>query len=262
MQNLHELRQLISKLMDQEEGCRWLKEQNFHSIAPYTIEEAFELIEAIERQDKDAICDELADQLYHLLIYAELGKKAGWFDFDTLIAKAMEKQKNRRNLDDLSIHESAKAAHADWRDRKRREKKAANPLASVLDDIPTALPALVRSKKIQDRAAHVNFDWNNVQEVLGKLQEEIAELEHEIAVDDKAKMLSELGDILFTCVNIGRHLGLDAEQALRNSNNKFELRFRYIEMILLQRQQDFKDLSFKQLLEIWEVAKKHLSKKC
>ena len=255
MASFAELKELITRLMDPEQGCTWLSAQDFTTIAPYTIEEAYELVEAIERGDYADINAELADQLYHLLIYSELGRRSGQFDLDKVIETAYAKQTARRDLEQPNKFATPEQAHADWREQKRRQKQQANPTAGILSEIPVSMPALVRSKKLQDRAGHVGFDWDNVHEVLEKLHEEVAELEHEVVSGDKERMLDELGDILFTAVNVGRHLGLDAEQALRHSNNKFRKRFEYIEKQLQKDERDIACMSFEELLEIWEQAK-------
>jgi len=255
MPTIDTLQALVRQLMDPVTGCRWLKEQNFQSIAPYSIEEAYELVQAIEHQDAEGIRDELADQLYHLLIYCELARRAGWFDFPEVMQQMLDKQQQRRQLDDLTRLDSAEAAHADWRKRKREQQLQANPCSSVLDGIPASLPALARSQKIQDRAGHEGFDWSTALEVLEKLEEEIQELKHEIQQSHQANMQDELGDVLFTVVNLGRHLAIDAETALRFANQKFDKRFRYIEQQLLKTGQSMSQQSFAALLLLWQEAK-------
>lgn len=256
MEKLKAFNELVGQLIDPKNGCRWLKEQNFSSIAPYSIEEAYELVEAIEGEDPKCIRDELADQLYHLLIYTQLADGAGWFSLDDIVDTAMKKQVERRDLENLSHCETPEEAHAYWREQKRVRQLEANPEQGALDDVSRSLPAMIRSQKLQDRAGHVGFDWNNVNEVIGKLHEEIDELEAELGNLDQERMLDEYGDMLFTLVNVGRHLKINPEQALRHANNKFLRRFRGVERHLRQRKQAMDDLSFEELLEIWEEVKR------
>lgn len=252
------LQSLIERLMHADSGCRWLSAQSFQTIAPYTIEEAFELLEAIETGSPDAIRDELADQLYHLLIYVQLAQQAGWFGWEAIFQTVYDKQAARRNLSDLTEHDSPEAAHLAWRAKKRREKLSKNPSASILSDIPDTMPALLRSQKIQDRSADVRFDWETVEEVLAVLSDEIDELRAELPSQNAERLSDELGDILFTCVNVARHIDVNAEQALRAANRKFTRRFQHIESRLQAQGKCMTDCTFEELLTLWNEAKQAL----
>lgn len=256
MDNLQKLKEMIHHLYDEQSGCGWIKSKDIQQISYYSLEEVYELIDAIEKQDGQAICSELSDLLYHLLLYAEMGAQSGEFTWDDVVNKAIEKQERRRYPDQTGF--SAQEIHAHWNEQKRAEREAQKPGEGLLDDIPNNMPALIRSKKIQDKTEQVGFDWKNVSQILDKLKEEVAEFEVEVEKNDQAAMRDELGDILFTVVNIARHVDINPERALREANDKFVGRFQAVEQIVKSQNQAISDLSFDELLEIWERAKKGL----
>lgn len=202
-------------------------EQDFASIAPYTIEEAYEVAEAIHRNDPEEIKQELGDLLLQVVFHAQMAKEAGWFDFDA-VAQAIGDKMVRRHphvFGDASI-ESAEAQTENWENIKAEERRK-KATGSVLDDVPHALPALMRAEKLQKRAARIGFDWPSVEPVFDKVQEEIIEIK--AAGDNPAQLEEEIGDLLFTCANLARHFKIDPEEALRKANRKFERRFREVE---------------------------------
>lgn len=217
----------MTRLRDPEDGCPWDVEQDFASIAPYTIEEAYEVAEAIHRNDPEEIKQELGDLLLQVVFHAQMAKEAGWFDFDA-VAQAIGDKMVRRHphvFGDASI-ESAEAQTENWENIKAEERRK-KATGSVLDDVPHALPALMRAEKLQKRAARIGFDWPSVEPVFDKVQEEIIEIK--AAGDNPAQLEEEIGDLLFTCANLARHFKIDPEEALRKANRKFERRFREVE---------------------------------
>jgi ATP diphosphatase len=222
----HALRRLVAimaRLRDPERGCPWDREQDFASIAPYTIEEAYEVADAIARGDLAELKDELGDLLLQVVFHARMAEEAGAFDLADVTAAICAKMERRHPhiFGDMSA-QTAAAVLANWEAIKAAEK----PRASVLDDVPLALPALTRAEKLQKRAARTGFDWPNAAGPRAKIAEELAELD--AAGDDDARA-DELGDLLFAVVNLARHLRIDPEAALRKANAKFEARFRAIE---------------------------------
>ncbi|MFN4089806.1 MAG: nucleoside triphosphate pyrophosphohydrolase [Alphaproteobacteria bacterium] len=229
------LLEVMRRLRDPEAGCPWDVEQTFASIAPYTIEEAYEVADAIGAQDMVALREELGDLLLQVVYHAQMAAEAGAFDFEDVAAGITDKMVARHPhvFGDAEIRGAAAQTQA-WEARKSAERAAkaaaAGRRASVLDGIALALPALVRAEKLQKRAARVGFDWADVARVLDKVEEEIAELRAECGeTADRDRVEDEFGDVLFSIVNLGRHLGLDGEAALRRANAKFERRFRRLE---------------------------------
>jgi MazG family protein len=240
---LNRLLAIMARLRDPAHGCPWDREQNFATIAPYTIEEAYEVADAIARGDMTALRDELGDLLFQVVFHARMAEEAGQFDF-TDVAMAIADKMVRRHphvFGDAEV-ESAAAQSAAWEEHKAKERAAkaaaAGAAASVLDGVALALPALLRAIKIQQRAARIGFDWPNAPPVIAKLAEEIAELEAELTHDgaaDHARIEDEMGDILFAAANLARKLDIDPEAALRRATNKFERRFRRVEVMAAER---------------------------
>ncbi len=228
---------LMALLRDPEKGCPWDVEQTFATIAPHTIEEAYEVAEAIEQNDMAALVDELGDLLLQVVFHARMAEESGIFTF-TDVANAISDKLVRRHphvFGDADIA-TAEAQTAAWEDQKARERqeKSENTNHSALDGVTTGLPALTRALKLQKRAARVGFDWHEATEVLDKFSEETAEMAAEMnAGANDARLQDELGDLLFTCVNLGRKLEIDPETALRHGNAKFERRFRKMEELLV-----------------------------
>ena len=240
---LDRLLAIMARLRDSEHGCPWDREQNFATIAPYTIEEAYEVADAIARGDMTALKDELGDLLFQVVFHARMAEEAGQFDFTDVAAAIADKMVRRHPyvFGDAEVR-SAAAQTAAWEEHKAKERAAkaaaAGAAASVLDGVALALPALLRAIKIQQRAARIGFDWPNATPVIAKLAEEIAELEAELAHDgaaDHARIEDEMGDILFAAANLARKLDIDPEAALRRATNKFERRFRRVETMAAER---------------------------
>lgn len=233
----------MARLRDPERGCPWDREQNFATIAPYTIEEAYEVADAIARGDMTALKDELGDLLFQVVFHARMAEEAGLFDFTDVAAAIADKMVRRHPhvFGDAEVM-SAAAQTAAWEEHKAKERAAkaaaAGAAASVLDGVARALPALLRASKIQARAGRIGFDWPNAPPVVAKLAEEIAELEAELAHHggtDHARIEDEMGDILFAAANLARKLDIDPEAALRRATNKFERRFRALETMAAER---------------------------
>lgn len=229
---------VMARLRDPARGCPWDLQQSFATIAPHTLEECYELVDAIERGDHAQIREELGDVLFQVIFYAQLGREQQLFSFDELIhnlvAKLLRRHPHVFPAGDLSEGrtESTVADVGITWERVKQEERSAKQQHGVLDDVPLALPALSRAAKLQKRAARVGFDWPQWQQVLEKLDEERGEVEEAIASGDAAAIADEIGDLLFVCVNLARHLDVDPELALRGANRKFERRFRHIEATL------------------------------
>jgi len=251
---------IMAKLRDPETGCPWDKVQTFETIAPYTIEEAYEVAEAIADGDMHGLQGELGDLLFQVVFYAQMSSEAGGYGF-TDIARSISDKMIRRHphvFAGASI-ESADAQTAEWEAQKRAEReakaKARGDLPSVLHDVPAALPALARAVKLQKRAARVGFDWPDVSGVLDKMAEEIDELRIEIGAGNTEAIAEELGDVLFAWTNLARHQKIDPETALRSANAKFERRFRRIEDLLAAENRRPDDADLEELEALWSQAK-------
>ncbi len=232
---------IMARLRDLERGCPWDREQDFATIAPYTIEEAYEVADAIARGDMAALKDELGDLLFQVVFHARLAEEAGLFDFADVAAAIADKMVRRHPhvFGDAEIATAAAQAEA-WEDHKARERAARAAVAgapeSVLDGVALALPALLRAAKIQRRAARIGVDWPEASPVIAKLAEEIAELEVELERGaDPGRIEDEMGDILFAAANLARKLDIDPEAALRRATAKFERRFRALEALAAER---------------------------
>lgn len=219
----------MAALRDPETGCPWDREQDFASIAPYTIEEAYEVADAIGKSDPAALRDELGDLLFQVVYHARMAEERGWFGLEDVAAGISEKMIRRHPhvFGDAAARDAAAQTGA-WEADKARER-AARAEWGVLDGIATTLPALMRARKLANRAARVGFDWPDAMAVLDKLDEETDELRAELDGADPARIEDELGDMFFVMVNLARKLGCDAEQALARANAKFERRFRAVE---------------------------------
>ncbi len=229
------LLEVMSRLRDPEGGCPWDREQSFQSIAPYTIEEAYEVADAIVRGDLAELKDELGDLLFQVVFHAQMARESGLFDFEDVARGIVDKMIRRHPhvFGDARVA-SAQAQTREWEAHKAAERRARGRRAhSAMDGVARGLPAARRALKLQRRAAEAGFDWPGAGPVVDKLREEIGELERALHESAPAPVLEdELGDLLFTCVNLGRHLGVDAELALRRAQEKFERRFRRMEELL------------------------------
>lgn len=250
---------IMKQLRTPETGCPWDLKQNFKSIAPYTIEEAYEVVDAIERDDMDDLKDELGDLLLQVVFHAQMAEEAGLFNFDD-IAHAVSDKMQRRHPHVFSDEtgKSIDDVKNSWEVIKAKEKEAktGGMSLSLLEDIPSALPGMARSVKLQKRAARVGFDWPKVSQVFDKLDEELSELRHEIEQNGSSeRLLDEMGDVMFVIANLARHLKIDPEQASRAGNQKFTNRFRDMEKQVKASGKDMGSLTLDELETMWQSAK-------
>ncbi|MFO1069855.1 MAG: nucleoside triphosphate pyrophosphohydrolase [Geminicoccaceae bacterium] len=253
------LTEVMRRLRDPATGCPWDREQTFATIAPYTIEEAYEVADAIERGDLDDLEGELGDLLLQVVYHARMAEEAGRFDFDRVAHGIADKMIRRHpHVFGTAEVESAAAQTLAWEEQKAAERRARAERgadASVLADVPVGLPALTRGLKLQRRAARVGFDWPDAGPVLDKLREELAELDDARRQGEATAIAEEVGDLLFTLVNLARKLEVDPEAALRATNAKFERRFRHIEAAVAARGQRPQELDLATLDRLWDAAK-------
>lgn len=248
----------MQQLRDPESGCPWDRKQNYQTILPYTIEEVYEVADAIERENFSDLKDELGDLLFQVVFYAQLASEDGYFDiFD--VVESISKKLTRRHP-----HVFANKTYADegevhraWENQKHLERQSKNKdtktqTASLLDDIPKVLPELKRAQKIQKRVAKQGFDWKNIQQVWDKLEEESGEVKQAFDSGDARHTEEEIGDLLFVCVNLARHYNVDADFALRKANQKFEKRFRQVENFA---DKAISEYSLDELEKFWQKAK-------
>lgn len=247
---------IMSKLRDPDGGCPWDLEQDFRSIAPYTIEEAYEVADAIERGAHAELKDELGDLLLQVVFHAQMAREAGLFDFSD-VCRAINDKMIRRHphvFGDADTRDS-ETQTVEWEAIKAAERAGSAKGDRVLDDVPVALPALKRAQKLQKRAARVGFDWPDAERVLDKVDEEIAEVREAIASGNAAHVAEEIGDLMFVCTNLGRKLKVDVETATRDANAKFERRFRYIEDRLEADGRKPEEASLDEMEALWTEAK-------
>ena len=249
------LLEVMRRLRDPETGCPWDKEQTFDTIAPYTVEESYEVADAIQRKDMRDLKEELGDLLFQVVFHARIAEEQGLFDFNDVAVGMSEKLIRRHpHVFGDAGDRTADEQNAEWEIIKAQERKAKEK-HGLLDDVPVGLPALTRAAKLTKRAARVGFDWPSVHEVLDKLDEETEELKVEIARGDVQKSHEELGDILFVLANLARKLNVEPENALRMTNAKFVRRFETIEAELLKlgKTPDQSDLA--EMDALWNAAK-------
>ncbi len=253
-----ELLEVMSRLRDPEGGCPWDREQSFRTIAPYTIEEAYEVADAIVRGDPAELKDELGDLLFQVVFHAQMARESGLFDFDDVARAIVDKMVRRHPhvFADARVA-SAEAQTREWEAHKAAERRARGGHGhSALDGVARGLSASRRALKLQRRAAQVGFDWPGPGPVVEKLREEIDELDTALRRSAPAQVLEdELGDLLFTCVNLGRHLGVEPELALRRAQEKFEGRFRRMEKLLDEEGRTLAQCSLDELEAAWQRAK-------
>ncbi len=252
---LTQLSEMMAQLRDQDAGCKWCQQQTWGSLTRYTIEEAYEVNAAVIENNPLALKDELADLLLQVLFYSQIATEQQLFDFDDVCQALIEKLKRRnphvfQQPTKLTIPE----LEQQWL-RIKEEEKANQENQGWLGGIPASLPPLLRSEKIQSRSAQANLDWECTEAVIEALHDEINELEQAHQQQNHQETIAELGDIVFTCVNLARHLDTNVETALHLTNEKFLRRFRYIEKALQQEENDFQNLSFQELLIYWNQAK-------
>ena len=265
---------IMTMLRDKQHGCPWDLEQTIKSLLPYTLEEAYEVADAIENNDLVELEDELGDLLFQVIFYAQIAKEQGVFDFQDIATAITDKLVRRHphvfpdgDLEQFGIPQEIDAQQVvvNWeaikeieREEKRKKggKQAVQGVESILDDVPRALPAMERARKLQKRAAQVGFDWAEIAPVLEKLKEEVAEFEEALASGDLERMSDELGDVLFATINLARHSKIEPEVALRSTNRRFERRFKWIEAALYKQDKVFKDAKLEELEALWGQAKK------
>lgn len=246
----------MKRLRNPENGCPWDLEQDFRSIAPHTVEEAYEVADAIERDDMTDLKDELGDLLLQVVFHAQMATEKNLFDFYDVAAQVTRKMIHR-HPHVFGDEQAAGAKDVEgriWEERKAKEPKKQG-LESILDDVPRNLPAVLRAQKLQKRAARVGFEWPEAINVLDKLEEEIQELREAMASKAQESIHEEIGDLLFCVINYGRMLGVDCETALRDINNKFERRFKGIEIDLKKQGKKPEDASLKEMEESWQAQK-------
>lgn len=273
--SINDLIYLMERLRDPDTGCPWDIKQDYKSITPSTLEEAYEVVDAIEQEDYGHLKEELGDFLFQVIFYTQLAKEEKRYDFhdvvDSLTQKLVRRhphvfpeghlQSIRQNSSEEEAALQEKKVKESW-ERIKQEEREAKGKQGVLDDVPLALPALVRAAKLQKRAAKVGFDWPELRGVVDKLDEEVAELKQALTQESQDNIESELGDVLFTCVNLVRHVGAEPESVLRKANQKFERRFRGMEMLAANVGIPLAEggLSPQELEELWCKAKEHESK--
>jgi ATP diphosphatase len=257
---IDDLLYLMARLRDPETGCPWDITQDYASIAPSTLEEAYEVVDAIEKQDFVHLKEELGDLLFQVIFYSQLGKEEDRFEFASVVSGLVAKliRRHPHVFPDGTLHSRVENRHtlptdvkARWEAIKQQERAEKGALG-LLADVPLNLPALSRAAKLQKRAASVGFDWDDVYGPIAKVREELLEVEAELESGDQAALEEELGDLLFAVVNVVRYQKIDPEQALRRANQKFERRFHYIEAIVGQ---PLVETSIDEMNRLWDVAK-------
>jgi tetrapyrrole methylase family protein/MazG family protein/ATP diphosphatase len=250
------LRAIMDRLRDPQDGCPWDLEQSFATIAPYTVEEAYEVADAIERNDLADLRDELGDLLLQVVFHSRMAEEQGAFDFDD-VARAINEKMVRRHPHVFADERYGSLDHQKqgWEQLKAKERAAKAPKTSILDDVPVALPGLTRAVKLSKRAASVGFVWPTVQDVVRKLHEEVGEMLAEVEAGDLDKARDEIGDVLFVVANLARTLDIDPEDAVRATNAKFVRRFRYVESRLAERGRAPGQSDLAEMDALWDEAK-------
>lgn len=260
MTPIQQLLNIMERLRDRDSGCPWDIEQDFSSIAPYTIEEAYEVNDAIERNDMRDLRDELGDLLFQVVFHAQMADEQGAFDFDDVV-RAVNDKLIRRHPHVFAGEKAADKAELEWQweRHKKAERESRQTDTGALAGIASGLPALRWSQKLQKRAAATGFDWPDTGSVFEKLQEELEELKAEMGQpDNEDRVIDEYGDVLFVCVNLAMHLHINAEQALRQANRKFIRRFSLMEQLIARQGAVMEQLTLEQMESYWQQAKREL----
>jgi ATP diphosphatase len=259
MKNIDRLLEVMARLRDKDVGCAWDLAQTFASIAPYTVEEAYEVADAISRQDMAGLRDELGDLLLQVVFHAQMASEAGTFDFDDVAGTIADKM-HRRHPHVFGTAEEVAAGIQDgsWEAIKSGERAGRDDVSAIAG-VALAMPALMRAQKLGDRAAAAGFDWENPSGVRQKIVEELDELSEAVGTRDKAHIDEEFGDLLFSIANLARHLGVDPETALAAANAKFERRFREMEGAILADGGKLEELPAADLEHAWRAAKRRLA---
>jgi len=265
--DINRLLEIMAALRQPETGCPWDIVQTFETIKPYTIEEAYEVADAIERKDPDDLCEELGDLLLQVVFHARIAEEQGLFSFGDVVEAISRKMIRRHpHVFARSDADTPEAVKAQWDTIKQQEKaerlarraargSAADPDTGYLGSVQRSFPALTEALKLQERAAKVGFDWSEAAPILDKIEEEIGELREALAGNEPDKVKDELGDLIFALVNIGRHVGAEPEQALRGTNTKFRNRFSYIETSLHASGETLEAAPLERMEELWQAAK-------
>jgi ATP diphosphatase len=258
--DFNDLQTLMARLRDPADGCPWDIKQTYRTIVPHTLEEVYEVIDTIEREDFDHLSEELGDLLFQVVFYGQIASDEERFTLDDVVHQLVEKLIYRHphvfpdgTLESRASESSMSETEVSgqWEKLKAAKKKE----AGVLSDVPHALPGLLRAKKLQSKAAKVGFDWPDVSAVIDKVHEELDELKLAISQNDKGHIEDELGDVLFVLANIARHTKIDPEQAVRRTNKKFEQRFSHVEESVLKSEKQWSDFSLEELDAFWIQAK-------
>ena len=260
-QGIHKLLNLMKALRDPEGGCPWDLQQNYQTILPFTIEEVYEVADAIEKQDYSSLKDELGDLLFQVVFYAQMANEEERFDFNDIVENICEKLVRRHpHVFGDADYQDEKQLNLAWEAQKHQERELKNSEqqghnkvhTSLLDDIPKSLPELKKAHKIQKRVAKVGFDWPEVETVWDKIEEECLEVRQAVKSGDKQHVEEELGDLMFAVVNLTRHYGMDADMVLRKANQKFEKRFRQVEALA---NNNLDAYTLDEMEDFWEKAK-------
>ena len=266
MHELEKLLQIMVDLRNPKDGCPWDVKQTFESIGAYTVEEAYEVADAIERKDMDDLKSELGDLLFQVVFHAQMAAEKNLFDFSDVVNEINNKLVRRHPhvfsdaIEKSSVRDEEQLSR-DWEEHKKKERNqkgqsGSNSSTGYLNGIASTMPALRWSEKIQKRASHHGFDWDTIEPVFAKIYEEIDELKTEIAIDNNQERISdEMGDILFASVNLAKHVGVNPEQALRDANRKFISRFEVVEKLLCEDGKQMEDCSVAVLEAYWRKAK-------
>ncbi len=254
---INRLLTIMEDLRHPDTGCAWDKQQTFETIAPYTIEEAYEVADAIKNNDQQSLKEELGDLLFQVVFYAQISKEKGGYDFNDIVEGISEKMVKRHpHVFGKKVFCSIKDQNLAWEEQKALERSNNTKEKGALAGVAHALPALLRAQKLQKRAARVGFDWPNNGPVIEKIHEELEEITDALKLkNNKNQIAEEIGDLLFTCVNLARHENIDAEQALRAGNDKFQRRFQSIEKSLNGSGKTVEECSLDELEGLWNEAK-------
>ena len=251
---------IMARLRNPDGGCPWDLEQDFHTIAPYTIEEAYEVADAIERGDMGDLREELGDLLFQVAFHSQMASEEGTFDAADVATAINEKMIRRHpHVFDTADNRTSDDQVVAWevvKAQERASKAKAEKSHSALDGVALSLPALLRAEKLQKRAARTGFDWTEPEHIFDKLEEETEEVKEAIASGDAAAIMDEIGDLLFVAANLARRLNIDPEVALRQANAKFERRFRAMEAMATENGQDFSELDLEAQENLWQAVKK------
>lgn len=262
MQAIQQLIEIMQALREPGSGCPWDLEQDFQSLIPYTLEEAYEVADAIERDNLADVKHELGDLLFQIIFYSQLANEQHAFDFNDVVTAINEKltQRHPHVFGDEKISDAKQQTKA-WEAIKKQERELKSvkdeSQLSILDDVSRTLPSLMRAEKLQKRAAAEGFDWTNVSDVIDKVKEELDEVQQELEakIKEKDKLENEMGDLFFSCINLSRHAGVDAEQCIRKANLKFESRFREMEKIADRKSCKINQMKSGELENLWREVK-------